>query len=759
LVKYLENELLDTICVHKHNTKANKFYPMTKILSTLVLLLLFTTVHAQGVDKSFTVKHSSDKIVPDGILDEPIWEIAESAGDFQQYFPADDVLAEYQTDIRMVTDETTLYVGIKVYSPGKDYVIPSLERDFRAGGNDNISILFDTFNDGTNAFLFGINPYGVRREALISGGGGNNSGFTTSWDVKWKGDSKIYDGYYTAEMAIPLTSFKFAEGETKWRFQSYRFDVQINENSVWYPVPQNQSIFSLAFMGDMVFEKPLGKSRTPLTIIPYANLLSDRDFSSDQGETALKVGGDAKIAIGNGMNLDITVNPDFSNVEVDNIFTNLTRFEVSLPERRQFFVDNNDLFGDFGGGRDANPFFSRRIGIATDSAGNSVENDIIGGIRLSGKLNDGLRLGLLNIQTGEDLDREIVSNNNMMLAVQQKVFSRSNIGFFFINRETFGSNDFSLPEDRYNRVVGIDYNLSSKDDVWQGKFYGHKSFQPGDKVGNYSLGANLGRNTRFWSVFGDVVLVDEDFTSDLGFIRRKDIFKSALSVNRLFWPASGPINNHGIQLFSVVTWRPTLDFQRTDHDINLSYDFEMKNLSQFGLGYSNSFVFLNNPFDPTSTEGAIELPGNQNYNFNTVNFSYRSNRANVFAYEGNSSIGSFFNGSRFSAEGEFTLRIQPKVRLSLNVNYDKISLPDPFPSADLWLVSPRVGITFSKSIFWSTLIQYSNQRDNLGINSRLQWRFAPLSDLFIVYNDNYAVNLFEPKFRSINLKLTYWLNI
>jgi len=732
---------------------------MTKTLSFLAILSLFTKVCAQEINKSFTVKHTADKIVPDGILDEPIWEIAESAGDFQQYFPSDDVLAEYQTDIRMITDETTLYVGIKVYTPGKNYVIPSLERDFRAGGNDNISILFDTFNDGTNAFLFGINPYGVRREALISGGGGNNSGFTTSWDVKWKGDSKIFDGYYTAEMAIPLTSFKFTEGETKWRFQSYRFDVQVNENSVWHPVPQNQSIFSLAFMGDMVFEKPLGKSRTPLTIIPYANLLSDRDFSSEQGETALKVGGDAKIAIGNGMNLDITVNPDFSNVEVDNIFTNLTRFEVSLPERRQFFVDNNDLFGDFGGGRDANPFFSRRIGIATDSAGNSVENDIIGGIRLSGKINDGLRLGLLNIQTGEDLDREIVSNNNMMLALQQKVFSRSNIGFFFINRETFGDNDFSLPEDRYNRVVGIDYNLSSKDDVWQGKFYGHKSFQPGDNVGNYSIGANLGRNTRFWSVFGDVVLVDEDFNSDLGFIRRKDIFKSALSVNRLFWPTTGPINNHGIQVFSVVTWRPTLDLKRTDHDINVNYDFEMKNLSQFGIGYSNRFIFLNNSFDPTSTEGAIELPGNQNYNFNNVNFSYRSNRANVLAYEGNSSIGSFFNGSRFSAEGEFILRIQPKVRLSLNVNYDKISLPDPFPSADLWLVSPRVGITFSKSIFWSTLIQYSNQRDNLGINSRLQWRFAPLSDLFIVYNDNYAVNLFEPKFRSINLKLTYWLNI
>jgi len=106
-----------------------------------------------------------------------------------------------------------------------------------------------------------------------------------------------------------------------------------------------------------------------------------------------------------------------------------------------------------------------------------------------------------------------------------------------------------------------------------------------------------------------------------------------------------------------------------------------------------------------------------------------------------------------------TLRFQPKVFISLLFNYDKITLPDPYPSADIWLISPKIDVTFSKSIFWSTLIQYSNQRDNLGINSRLQWRFAPLSDLFLVYNDNYFVNSFEPKNRSINLKLTYWLNI
>ncbi|MBT8313403.1 MAG: hydrolase, partial [Maribacter sp.] len=105
------------------------------------------------------------------------------------------------------------------------------------------------------------------------------------------------------------------------------------------------------------------------------------------------------------------------------------------------------------------------------------------------------------------------------------------------------------------------------------------------------------------------------------------------------------------------------------------------------------------------------------------------------------------------------MRFQPKAFVSLVFNYDQIQLPEPYGSADILLISPKFDLTFSKTIFWSTLVQYSNQRDNLGINSRLQWRFAPLSDLFVVYNDNYFVNTFMPKLRSINLKLTYWLNI
>ncbi len=732
---------------------------MSKSLLIFFVALVPAILLAQNSPKAFTVKHIDQTIQVDGILDEEAWEFAESADNFQQYFPTDSISATQKTDIKMMYDDKNLYLGIRLETKGKNYVIPSLRRDFRAGGNDNISLLFDTFNDGTNAFLFGINPYGVRREALITGGGANLRGFTTSWDVKWRGESKIYDNYYTAEIAIPLTSFKFREGETKWRFNSYRFDMQANERSTWVRIPQNQLIFNLAFMGDMVFEKPLGKSRTPLAIIPYVNGIAQEDFENGTSTTNFKVGGDAKVAIGNGMNLDITVNPDFSQVEVDNFITNLTRFEVGLPERRQFFIDNNDLFGSFGGGRDANPFFSRRIGIATDTADNTIENRIIAGVRLSGKINNNLRLGFLNIQTEEDADNLIPSNNNLMFSLQQKVFSRSNIGVFFINRQSFNAPDFVDESEEYNRVLGIDYNLASEDNTWIGKFYGHKSFQPNDSEGNYSLGAFTAYNSKNYGAFADIVYIDEDFTSDLGFIPRKDIFKVAGNVSRTFWPQDKKINNHGFELFSINTWRPGLDFQNTDREISLSWGAEFNNLSEINGQFTTQYIFLTDEFEPTGNDDAVPLPANQGYSFTSYAAQFRSDRRKVFSYSLVPSIGGFFNGNRYSMELSGNVRLQPKFNFRLDLQYDRIELPNPHSSADIWLVSPRFDITFSKSIFWSSLIQYSNQRDNLGFNSRLQWRFAPLSDLFVVYNDNYFVNSFAPRSRSINLKLTYWLNI
>lgn len=732
---------------------------MTKIYFALVALLLPLTFYSQTSTKEITVKYTENPFKVDGILDEPVWNMAESTDSFYQFFPADTVQAVKQTEVRMLYSSTTLYIGITMYSDGDDYVIPSLKRDYGAGGNDNISVVFDTFNDGTNAFLFGINPLGVRREALISGGGQGSSGFTMSWDVKWRGETKQHDGYYVSEIAIPLTSFKFKQGETKWRFNAYRFDMQTNEQSTWVRIPQNQRIYNLAFMGNMVFEKPLGKSRTPLALIPYINGIVAKDFEYDANLENFKVGGDAKVSVGNGMNLDITVNPDFSNVEVDNVITNLTRFEVSLPEKRQFFIDNSDLFGSFGTESDYNPFFSRRIGLATNAEGQTIENGIIGGVRLSGKLNENWRLGLMNLQTEKDESNEIAGNNNTVLALQKKMFSRSNLSFIFVNRQTFEDYDFLEEADRYNRVLGLDYNLASADNTWTGKFFYHKSFSHGVDDRDNAGGINLKYNSRFFNLGVSGNYVGNNFRSDLGFVPRRDMLFLNPTAEIIFYPKKGKLNSHGFIARPEFVWRPTLDYQNTDYFIYTGWQAQFKTQEEISVRLFNRYTYLISPFDPTRTDGGTPLPGEMGYYYTSGEIEFNSDKRKVFSYSLEPGYGNFFNGTRLVLEGQMNLRVQPKMNLSVAFNYNKIKLPEPYESGDIWLLSPKIDLTFTKSVFWSTLIQYSNQLDNLGFNSRLQWRFAPLSDLFLVYNDNYFVNSFTPRSRSINLKLTYWLNI
>ena len=727
------------------------------LLRVLLSMFIVFSLNAIAQNKKVNVSYITEEIKLDAVLDEASWYKKIPATDFWQYFPTDTLQAINQTEITMLFDDHNLYLGIKVYSSGNNYIIPSLKRDFRAGGSDNITLLFDTYNDGSNAFLFGTNPDGVMREALVSGGGKELRGFTSSWDTKWESVTKQYDDYYISEWAIPMSAFKYKEGETRWRFNSYMFDTQSNERTTWIQIPQNQFIFNLAFMGDMVFEKPLGKSKAPISIIPYINTIAVNDYEENKEFFELKAGGDAKISISNSLNLDITVNPDFSQVEADQVVTNLTRFEVNLPEKRQFFIENSDLFADFGNSLDANPFFSRRIGIAKDTTDTYIENDIIGGIRLSGKINTNFRLGLLNIQTKNDSENEIGGNNNTVLALQQKVFSRSNVSFLFINRQDTSNKDFIIAEEKYNRVVGIDYNLANIDNSWNGKFYAHKSFTPNLDSKNYSTGTRLDYSSKKWRFRASGLYIGENFKSDLGFIRRTDIFKIDPKAEYLLFPKQGKINRHNFNVVPIIVWKPELNFQLADYNIISSWNAEFNNTSRISVSIFNRYIYLFDEFDPSFSDG-LSLAMNTDYTFSSIEFNLQTDTRKPFSFKIKPSMGQFFNGFKYTFDTEVNYRVQPKFLFSIRVRYDKIELPKPYSNNNIWLVSPKINITFTKSLYWSTLVQYSSLQENLGINSRLQWRFAPLSDLFLVYNDNYFTDSeFAPRFRSINLKITYWL--
>jgi len=721
------------------------------------MILLFQFSFAQ--QKEVTVKWIEEEIELDGALNEASWSTAEVATEFWQHFPTDTLLSSSQTEIKMLFDKKYLYVGIKVYLQGDDYVVPSLKRDFRARGNDNITMMFDTYRDGTNAFMFGTNPEGVQREALISGGGNSFKDFRSTWDVKWENISKVYDGYYIAEMKIPLASFKFRDQETQWRFTSYRFDTQSNQWSTWANTPQNQIVMNLAFMGLMTFEKPLDKVKTQFAVIPYVSGNVSQEFDPSSTSTDFSIGGDAKIPIGNSLNLDLTVNPDFSQVEVDELVINLTRFEAFLPEKRQFFIDNADLFSDFGNATSANPFFSRRIGIAKDLDDNNIENSIIAGARLSGKLNKNLRIGVLNIQTAEDAANEIPTNNNTVVALQQKVFKRSNIGFIFVNRQVTKMTDFVEDAEEFNRVLGLDFNLRSEDNKWTGKYYLHKSFTPESGNKDLSSGGFLEYNTRDWKFNIGGIYVGDDFQSDLGFIRRNDIVTLNPVATRIFYPAGSKINTHTIEVRGSTTWSPDLDFKYTDGMVDVEYQIAFRNQSQIEMALNHRYTYLLDDFDPTGSDDGIPLPAFSEYNYTKFDFTYQSDNRKDFSYEVRTDLGEFFNGYKYSLTSDFRYRVQPYFTASFRSSFNYIDLPDPYPTESVWFVGPKVEFTFTKNLFWSTFIQFNSLDEDFSINSRLQWRFRPLSDLYVVYNDNYKTTPFSPGYRALIVKFTYWINI
>ena len=603
-----------------------------------VILINFNFVLAQKINDSTYVKFTNQKIVIDGIDNETDWKIAEIKSNFWQWFPTDSLKALNQTEIRFLYDSNNIYVFIKCYEDKNNTIISSLRRDM-GRFSDFFLFTLDTFNDLTNAYAFGGNSVGVKKDEIIFNGGrtlGKDSNW--DWDAKFDLKTKVYENFYTAEMKIPLSSIRFSNNSKLWKYNVYRRRINDNEFSTLFRVPQEQSFINLSYSKPLVFEKPLGKSKTPITIIPYINLLKSNNFEIGRKTNDFQYGGDGRIYIGTGLNLDVTINPDFSQIEVDDQIINLTRFALRLPEKRQFFIQNSDLFSGFGDIYENQPFFTRRIGVTKDINGNTIQNKIHAGIRLSGKLTNKLRVGLLNMQTAEDEMNLIPSNNNTVLSFQQSIFSKSNFKFLFVNRQKTSENNSLLNQEKYNRVLGFDYNFISKDDKIRGKVFFYNTFSPSVNKEGFSTGGWINYNTRQNRFRTAFFKTTPNFTSDLGFTRRTDFKKNYTSYNRVFYPKSKSIQSieFGPQLYYID--KPGLNNQVTDRRLSANLSFNFKNMSGIDFEFTNSYIFLENNFDPT---GANEnSPINRGaYETRQIEIEYGSTNRRKFRFKSNINIG------------------------------------------------------------------------------------------------------------------------
>ncbi len=755
-------------------------YPLFLLLFLLALpSFAHTDPGTIQEEYQININRAQGKIKIDGLIDEPSWQAAAVATNFWINFPSDGQQSELQTEVKVTYDDNFLYIAAKCFD-NNGAIVQSLKRDAGFWSGDGFALVLDPVNQKTNGFAFGVSPYGVQMEATVTGNTGargtRGSGISDDWDHKWYAKTTRSSDHWIAEIAIPFKTLRYDETKKIWGVNFIRSEMSDNSYHVWSPIPVQFRSLDLNYTGALIWDKAPKKAKGNITAIPYISGSHVKDFEETPTTTdnGFNVGLDAKVAVTSSLNLDVTINPDFSQVEVDEQVTNLTRFNIRLPEQRLFFLENRDVFENFGN-TPARPFFSRRIGL--DADGNSIP--ILYGLRLTGNATKNLRVGLLNMQTRSTDD--FLAQNYSTATFHQNVFGRSTVKGYFINRQAMQDGDFQ--GDDYGRNAGLEFNYQSNNNKWLAwTGYSH-SFKPDftDENYYYKLGVRRqGRNftgTINWyqireNYFLDVGFLDRishydavrdtsirvgfgSFFTDLNYTlysskERKDLTSQTFSAtfNRL-------IKNENLDALSQsIRFRYRLNFRGRK-----SLSFELRN-------EENTLLF---PFTFTSDDADEPLPA-QTYNTNAFRMQYRSDGRRAFGYEITTNLGGFYSGTRTGLEVELSYRAQPWGTFSTAFAYNNLQFGDPYGERVLYSISPKIEISFSNNLFWTTFLQYNTQAENFNVNSRIQWRFAPMSDIFLVYTDNYLVETddtvdnfriseFGPKNRAIVFKVNYWLSL
>ena len=724
------------------------FFLYRKISISLLLLLISQLAWSQKFNKDYVLKigKTSEEIVLDGQLNESIWETADLAKNFSMILPQDDRKATQFSEVRMAYDDKNIYLAVIFFNNTVkgDYVVESYKRDFSFGKNDNFLVAIDPFNNMTTGFAFGLNAYGAQWDGTMYDG----RSVDLNWDTKWYSEVAFDEEKWTAEIAIPFKSIRYNDDLNQWGISFSRLDLKASEKSGWTPVPRQFPSITMAYSGILEWDNPPPSQGSNISFIPY---LSGEIDSPQKGTTNqdLYAGADVKFNLTSSLNLDITLNPDFSQAEVDQQVTNLDRFELFFPERRQFFLENADLFANFGY-ENIRPFFSRRIGL---------NNPILGGIRLSGNIDEKWRVGLLDIQTQAEEEKGLPAENFGVFSLQRKVLDRSSIGMIFVNKQSLGDlEDTKTTSEEYNRNLGLEYNYFSADNLWNGKLMYLKSFSPGSTDDDAIFAGNLTYNDNNFLGRVQTEYVGENYNAEMGYVPRTHYYKFDTSLRYLFFPSQdSKILSHG-PLFGSIQYF-NFDGVGIDRGTQLGYEVNFKNRSEMVLTFENQFIVLQNPFDPIRT-GIQSLGALTEHRWNSINLAYDSKPQSLFTYALESSYGGYFqDGKRWLFFSEMGYRFQPYVELNSLVSFNHIELEEPWGTNGFWLLGVKSNFTFTRNIFFSNLYQYNEQQKLWNFNSRFQWRYKPASDIFLVFNSSDTRMLIPNRNWNLTLKINYWINL
>jgi hypothetical protein len=366
----------------------------------------------------------------------------------------------------------------------------------------------------------------------------------------------------------------------------------------------------------------------------------------------------------------------------------------------------------------------------------------------------------MNLQTRET--GQFLPQNYTVAAFHQQVLERSVIKGYFHNRDALRS---EKPD--YNRNMGLEFQYRSGDGRFR-TFAGlSKSFSPGLKGKDYFYNTGIGYHNRNLSIYSNLSGLGRNYRADLGYIRGQRYYDAerdtSIHISYNHWYTSFsytfyPEQNDRI-ISHEISARHTYDGDSSlsllNNEIEAGYEIKFSSTTLLDISGNHRVVNLLFPFTFIND---LPLPAGI-YDFAQAQLRIQSDQRRLFSLLGSVSYGGFYNGTQLQYVLGINYRVQPWVNFSLNLEQNDLRFPDPYGRDRLLLISPRIEINFSRSLFWTTFLQYNTQHDNFNINSRFQWRFLPMSDLYIVYTDNYAVEFWGPKHRALAIKLNYWFNL
>ena len=717
--------------------------PIAISLIWLSTLLVARTALSQAERPIAVAREVMDAVRVDGVLDEPDWSRAPTIGPLVQSEPTQGVPASEDTEVRLLFDSETLYVGILCRDRTPSAIVATqLARDAELDVDDHVTIVLDTFFDQRNGFFFVVNPAGARADGQISN---NARELELDWDGIWDARTQITVEGWVAELAIPFKTLRFNAGQTVWGLNVERQIKRLEEISRWSSPGPDMWVANLATAGQL----------TGLAGIQQGFGLDVRPYVAGSRETddeKFKVGLDAFKGIAPNLTASLTVNTDFAETEVDEREINLTRFGLFFPEKRSFFLEGTGTFDVAGLGADDEdadliPFYSRTIGLLRGQ-----EVPILFGAKITGR-QSGFNVGLVNVQTRDTMLEEgpLAGQNLLALRVSRNIFEQSSIGTI----ATFGNPTGA----GRNNLIGADLRLATS------RFRGGKNLSL-DVFGlrtddaasgeiDYAYGFLVDYPNDLWSANLGFKRIGDGFKPAMGFAPRTGIRKATLAI--AFAPRPGHFGIRQLafeQESEVIT---NLDGRVDNWQIRLvPLSVRTDSGEEFEYSVQPTFERLVEPFE--ISDNVIIPPGSYRWMEHEVEASTASKRRGVMEFEYR--WANFYGGTLHQISSELILKPSAHFSLLAQMERGHVSLP----SGDFvtQLFSGGVDYAASSDVTWSNLIQYDSDSRILGFQSRFRWILKPGNDLFLVVNRGWFRDLhgrYLPRFDRGSAKLQYTIRL